>query len=88
MATTTLTLTEDIARLLKMELGDSGEVSSNGTITVVLSSADCERNYGQIVLQIHRVIEEWCPDRYENVFIHVKDQAGAFHNVLKIWKSV
>jgi hypothetical protein len=89
MATKTLTLTEDITRLLHLELGDSGEIACpDGKVTVVLSSVDCEKNYGQIVQQIHRTIEEYCPDRYENVFIHVQDRAGAFHNILKIWKSV
>jgi hypothetical protein len=89
MTTKALTLTEDIARLLRMELGDSAKIACpDGKITAVLSSTACEKNYGLIVQQIHRIIEECCPDRHENLFIHVQDRADAFHHVLKIWKSV
>jgi hypothetical protein len=89
MPTKALTLTGDIASSLRIELGGSADVSCpDGKLTVVLSSIDCEKNYGHILLQIHRVIDERCPDRNENVFIHLQDQAGTFHNVLKIWKSV
>jgi hypothetical protein len=89
MSTKTLTLTQDIAGLLRVELGGSVAVNApEGKLTVVLSSTDCEKNYGNILQRIHRIIDECCPDRHENVFIHLKDQTGTFHNVLKIWKSV
>jgi hypothetical protein len=88
MPTKVLTLKRDIAGLLRMELGESAAISApDGKVTVVLSHTDCEQNYGNILQRIHRVIDECCPDRHENVFIHLKDQTGTFHNMLKIWKS-
>jgi hypothetical protein len=43
------TLIEDIAGLLRMELGESCAVTCpEGKVTVVLSRDDCEKNYGQI----------------------------------------
>jgi len=89
METKEFTLNEDIARLLRIELGDAGAVASlDGKITVILSRADFEKNYGNIIQQIHRVIDESYPDRSENVFILVRDEAGLFQNRMKIWKSV
>jgi hypothetical protein len=89
MATASITLTEDIARLLRKALGKSGEVSCpDGKVTVVLSRADCEKHYGQILQQIHRIIAECCPEREEHLFIRVQDEAGAFQNIMKIWKTV
>jgi hypothetical protein len=89
MATASITLTEDIARSLRTALGGSGNVSCpDGKITVVLSRTDCEKNYGQVLQQIHRIIAEYCPERDEHIFIRVQDEAGLFQNVLKIWKTI
>jgi len=88
MATKELILTGDIAQLLCMELGDAGAVDCpDGQLTVTLSRTNCEKNYGNIVRRIHRVIDRSYPERKENVFILVRDEAGVFQNVMKIWKS-
>jgi hypothetical protein len=89
MATASITLTEDIARSLRTALGGSGNVSCpDGEITVALSRTDCEKNYGQVLQQIHRIIAECCPERDEHIFIRVQDEVGLFQNVLKIWKTI
>jgi len=84
-----LPLKEKIIRLLDIEFGESGAVTCpDEKITVVMSLNNCERNFGNILQQIHRVIDECYPERNENVFILIRDESGAFQNVLKIWKSV
>jgi hypothetical protein len=88
MATKELTLKTNITNLLRTEFGDAGVVTCpDNQVTVVISKNNCEQNYGNILQQIHRVIEEYCPNRNENVFILVRDEAGSFQNILKIWKS-
>jgi hypothetical protein len=88
MHTKTLTLTEDIARLLRIELGDAVSViCPDGKVTIMLSTVDCETNYGAILQQIHRVIDECHPERTEHLFIRISAREGTFQNVTKIWKS-
>jgi len=83
-----LPLKTNITHLLSIEFGELGIVSCvNDQVTVVLSLNDCENNFGNILQQIHRVIDECYPNRKENVFILIKDESGAFQNVQKIWKS-
>jgi hypothetical protein len=87
MATEELTLTGDIVQLLRIELMDSCAIGcSDGQVTVTLSRTNCEKNYGNIVQHIHRVIDRRYPERSENVFILLRDEAGVFQNVMKIWK--
>jgi hypothetical protein len=88
MATQELVLKNHITRLLSTEFGEAGMVTCpDEQVTVIISRNSCEQNYGNILQQIHRVIDEYCPDRSENVFILVRDETGSFKNVLKIWKS-
>jgi hypothetical protein len=88
MATKELVLKTNITRLLRTEFGEAGMVTCpDEQVTVIISRNSCEQNYGHILQQIHRVIEEYCPDRNEHIFILVRDEAGSFKNILKIWKS-
>ena len=88
MATKELMLKTNITRLLRAEFGEAVKVTCpNSQVTIVISRAACEQNYGNILQQIHRVIEEYYPDRCENIFILIRDEDGSFKNVFKIWKS-
>jgi len=88
MATKELTLKSNITRLLSTEFGNIGMVTCpDNQVTIIISRKNCEQHYGNFVQQIHRVIEEYCPYRTENVFILIRDEDGTFKNTLKIWKS-
>lgn len=88
METKELALKTNIIQLLSTAFDDAGTVTCpDELVTIVISRATCEQNYGNFLRQIHRVIDEYCPDRSENVFILVRDETGSFKNVLKIWKS-
>jgi protein-arginine kinase activator protein McsA len=89
MATKQLSLKTNIAHLLSIEFFNSGIVTcSDGRVTVVMSRATCERNFDDIIQQIHRAIDECYPERSEDIFILVRDESGNFQNVMKIWKSI
>ena len=89
MTTAQLSLQTDIARQLSTELGDSGMVTCReNQVTVVISLSNCEGNFGTILQRIHRVIDEYYPERSENIFIRVRDESGTFQHVMKIWKPV
>jgi hypothetical protein len=88
MAIEELPLKANITRLLAIEFGDAGIVSyTDNQVTVTINGTGCQHNFGNILQQIHRAIEESCPERKENVFILVRDEAGSFQNLMKIWKS-
>ena len=88
MAIKELPLKANITRLLAIEFGDAGIVSCpDNQVTVTITGAGCQHNFGNILQQIHRVIDECCPERKENVYILVRDEAGSFQNLMKIWKS-
>jgi hypothetical protein len=89
MATKELSLKTDIARLLRVEFGAAGVVTCPGKqITLTISTSSLQRNYGSVLQQIHRVINECYPDRTEHMFILICDEAGSFKNIIKVWKSV
>ena len=89
MFTRKISLKKDIARLLSIELGDFGSVCCEGEqLTVIISRSEFEQNYGKRLLQLHRAIEEYCPERQEDLFITIRDQAGLHQNVIKVWRSV
>jgi len=84
-----LPLNTNIARLLSIEFGNSGIVTCPcGQVTMVMSRSNCERNFGNILLQVHRLIDECYPERSEHIFIVLQDESGTFQSTLKIWKSV
>jgi len=88
MAIKELPLKANITRLLVIEFGDAGMVScTDDQVTVTITGTSCQHNFGNILQQIHRVIDECCPERKENVYILVRDEAGSFQNLMKIWKS-
>ena len=89
MPTKELPLKTSITRLLGIELGLTGVVTCpDDVVTIVISRENCEQNYGNILQQIHRVIEEAYPIRRENLFIRVQDESGGFKHIVKIWKSI
>jgi hypothetical protein len=82
-------LKKDLARLLSIELGSFGSVCWDGEqVTVIISRTEFEQNYGKRLLQMHRAIEEYYPEREEDLFITIRDQAGLHQNVIKVWRSV
>ena len=83
-----MAIKENITRLLATEFGEAGIVSCpDDQVTVIISGTACQQNFGNILQQIHRVIDDGCPERKENVFILVREEAGSFQNLMKIWKS-
>lgn len=89
MAIKELTFKDDIARLLRTELGNSGAVALTGEeLSVTVSRTNYEQNYIAIVRQIHQLIDDHYPDRHENLFILMRDEAGNVQSKLKIWKPV
>lgn len=87
MASKEASLKINITQLLNAALGKAGSVSCpDDQLTIVISKKDCDENFGQVVSQIHRVIEQYCPDRGDHLFILVRDENGSFKNILKIWK--
>jgi len=88
MAIKELPIKENITRLLAIEFGDAGMVSCpDNQVTVTITGEGFRQNFGNILQQIHRVIDECCPERKENIFILIRDEAGSFQNLIKIWKS-
>ena len=89
MFTKKISLKKDIARLLSIELGETGSVCYEGNqVTVIISSSEFEQNYGKRLLQMHRAIEEYYPERNEDLFITIRDNAGSHKNVIKVWRSL
>jgi hypothetical protein len=83
-----LPLKATITRLLSIEFGNTCLVTCpDNQITFTMTGNSCQQNFGETLQQIHRVIDECCPERHENVFILVRDEAGSFQNLMKIWKS-
>ena len=86
MAIKELPLKAKITRLLAIELGAAGTVSCpDNQITVTITN--CQHNFGNVLQQIHRAVDECCPERPENIYILLRDEAGTFQNLMKIWKS-
>jgi hypothetical protein len=54
---------------------------------VMIAGSGCQRNFGNILQGVQRVVEAGCPERAENLFILVRDEGGLFQNWIKIWKS-
>jgi hypothetical protein len=84
-----ISLKKDIARLLSIEIGEIGSVCyEENQVTVIISNREFEQNYGKRLLQIHLAIEEYCPERHEELFITIRDQAGSHKNVIKVWRPL
>ena len=89
MLTKKISLIEDITRLLSIELSTGGLVTrKRECITVAISREDFEQHFGIIVLKRHRAVEEYCPDRNEDVFIFIRDTSGVHENRIKVWRSI
>jgi hypothetical protein len=89
MFTRKISLKTDIARLLSIELGEIGSACyQGGQVIVTISSSEFERNFGERLLQMHRAIEEYCPERTEDLFIIIRDREGLHKRVIKVWKSL
>jgi len=89
MTTEHRTIKTQIAELLSVEFSNSGVVTCPGDqIVVTISYESCQNNFGKVLLQIHRVIDEHYPDRNENLFIVICNDEDSFQNIIKIWKTV
>jgi hypothetical protein len=72
-------LKRNVSRLLSIEFGDSGAVTcTDSLIRAVISKINFAPNFGNILQQIQRVIDECYPDRNEDLFIQIEDEAGLF----------
>ena len=88
MAINQSNLKTKVTRLLSLEFGETGKVTAPGDeVIIVISRADYECCLGNILQQVHRVIDEYCPAREEHLFILVREDTGTYENKIKIWKS-
>ena len=88
MAIKELSLNATVVQDLATEFGDEGIVSCpEDRIMVMIAGSGCQRNFGNILQRVHRVVEAGYPERAENLFILVRDEGGLFQNWIKIWKS-
>ncbi|MFD2147658.1 hypothetical protein [Mucilaginibacter antarcticus] len=82
------TLTADVIRLLKTEIGDQGTVAAlDNHVLISFNQPDFELRMGNILQQIYRVVEQHFPVRNEHVNIIMRDTNSTYENVFKIWKS-
>jgi hypothetical protein len=89
MLTKPISFKKDIVRLLSVELGQKGSVCCQfDQVIVTISREDFEQNFGKILLQVHRTIEEYYPERTEHVFIFIRDPSGFHKNMIKVWKTL
>jgi hypothetical protein len=85
---TPVSLTPDIAALLKIQLGDNGAVTTCGQhILICLKKADVEERLGTILQQVYRVIDQNFPVRTEHLSLIIRDTDMQYKNTFKIWKS-
>lgn len=82
------TLTADVARLIKGELATDGKVSAAaGQIIVSISRFEVEHRLGNLLQQIHRVVDQHFPVRKEHLSLIIRAADGTYENTFKIWKS-
>lgn len=78
----------DVLQLLKNELRDAGQVAVLGKhILIHISKNTFEQKLGNLLQQIHQVIDQRFPERNEHLSIIIRDTEPLHEQVFKIWKT-
>jgi hypothetical protein len=77
------TLSEKIASVLQTELENYGD----GNILITLSPDDFQQRLGPIFIQTTQIIDQYFPERDEDIRIFFQDRNGRQQNVFRIWHS-
>jgi hypothetical protein len=82
------TLSEKIASVLQTELENYGNVvAGDGNILITLSPEDFQQRLGPIFIQTTQIIDQYFPERDEDIRIFFQDRNGRQQNVFRIWHS-
>lgn len=81
-------LCNEVARLLKTEIGGSGHVTAAANQVIIsISKFEVEHRLGNLLQQIYRTVDQHIPVRKADLSLIIRDLEGNYENSFKLWKS-